>query len=348
MQKRNKAIFTTKMLTSCALLAAMSVVLARLFGLMPTESVRFSIEAVPIFLAGLFFGPIPGALVGFTADFVGCMFSPYPYNPVFCVPPILYGLSAGLLRHYICANPKLAPRRIDFVKWNACVEGERMEEPVCPIHTGRVISENDGSIGMVPINKRKIGISILLYFVTFGIYKIYWDYFLVKNVRAIKKDESSCTGEMLCLEFVPFYSLYWWFTRGKFVKNSFVEQGYSARSNGILYLILGIFGLSIVSTAILQNDFNSLSTQSTQTIPKSPPSLLRLTLGWLPPVVLGSILYQSVALASAYHLNFPLTLAERSIQFGITMVLDILVVYLLCKTNIFKRMGLWPERKEKP
>ena len=54
--------------------------------------------AVPIFLAGMLFGPLPGALVGFVADFVGCLFSGYGYNPMFCVPPILYGLAAGLFQ----------------------------------------------------------------------------------------------------------------------------------------------------------------------------------------------------------------------------------------------------------
>ena len=85
-------------LVSCALLAAVSVVLARLIIPMPNETTRFSLEAVPIFLAGMLFGPLPGALVGFVADFVGCLFSGYGYNPMFCVPPILYGLAAGLFQ----------------------------------------------------------------------------------------------------------------------------------------------------------------------------------------------------------------------------------------------------------
>ena len=72
--------------------------LARLIIPMPNETTRFSLEAVPIFIAGMLFGPIPGALVGFVADFVGCLFSGYGYNPMFCIPPILYGLSAGLFR----------------------------------------------------------------------------------------------------------------------------------------------------------------------------------------------------------------------------------------------------------
>ncbi len=111
---------------------------------------------------------------------------------------------------------------------------------------------------MIQINKRNIRTSILLSFVTFGVYLIYWEYLLVKNTRVIKNDESSCTKEMLCLVLVPFYSLYWWFTRGKLVKDEFASHGYSVTGNEIAYLVLGIFGLGIISMAIMQNDFNSL------------------------------------------------------------------------------------------
>lgn len=93
-----KAKITTRALVTMALLSAISVVLARLIIPMPNVTTRFSIEAVPIILAGHLFGPLSGAIVGFVADFVGCLFSGYGYNPVFSVPPILIGLCAGLLR----------------------------------------------------------------------------------------------------------------------------------------------------------------------------------------------------------------------------------------------------------
>ncbi len=97
-------------LVSCALLAAVSVVLARFIIPMPNETTRFSLEAVPIFLAGMLFGPLPGALVGFVADFVGCLFSGYGYNPMFCVPPILYGLAAGLFQPMLVKDVRLDDR----------------------------------------------------------------------------------------------------------------------------------------------------------------------------------------------------------------------------------------------
>lgn len=104
---KRTVVFDTYALTVCALLTALSVVLARLLTVIPSEVSRFSLEAVPILLAGLLFGPVPGAAVGFAADFIGCLFSPYGYNPIFCLPPILYGLWAGLLRGFVWQKPSV-------------------------------------------------------------------------------------------------------------------------------------------------------------------------------------------------------------------------------------------------
>lgn len=186
MQKNKKNNrMTTKTLAYCAMLAALSVVLARMIIPMPDESTRFSIEAVPIFMSGMLFGPLAGGLVGFSADFVGSLFSGYGFNPLFCVPPVLYGIFGGVFR-----------------------------------------------------------------------------YFLAKKV----------------------------------------------------------------------------------TIP-------RLILGFLPPIVFGSILYQSVALAYVYYNTtfmegLILKLSTRSIQFAITMVLDAVVIYLLFKSKLFDRLGVWPPVKK--
>ena len=101
MKTSKKTMMTTRTLAYCALLAALSVILARLVIPMPNEFTRFSIEAVPIFLAGMLFGPLAGGMVGFTADFVGClMFSLYGYNPIYCIPPILSGAMAPTRKNF--------------------------------------------------------------------------------------------------------------------------------------------------------------------------------------------------------------------------------------------------------
>ena len=110
-----KTKMATRTLAYCALLAALSVVLARLIVPMPNAFTRFSIEAVPIFLAGLLFGPLAGGMVGFCADMVGCLFSGFGYNPLFCLPPILYGVAAGLFRHRVGGAHRLFWLTVSFV-----------------------------------------------------------------------------------------------------------------------------------------------------------------------------------------------------------------------------------------
>ena len=176
-----------KTLAVCAMLAALSVIFARLIIPMPNAFTRFSIEAIPIVIAGLLFGPLAGGIMGFVADLVGCLFSGYGYNPLFCIPPILYGVLPGLLR------------------------------------------------------------------------------FLM-----FKKTD-----------------------------------------------------------------------------------LLRLALVYLPPVVIGSILYQSWSLATVYNskgtfaASFSYFLTTRSIQFAVTFVIDVVLTWLLFRSGLFERAGLWKAPKEK-
>lgn len=106
-ESRQPRSMTTRTLAFCALLAALSVVFARLIVPMPNAFTRFSIEAVPIFLAGLLFGPMAGGLVGFAADLVGCLFSGFGYNPIFCIPPILYGVCGGVFQFLLVKKVSL-------------------------------------------------------------------------------------------------------------------------------------------------------------------------------------------------------------------------------------------------
>ncbi len=48
---------------------------------------------------------------------------------------------------------------------------------------------------------------------------------------------------------------------GERVKQEFSLHNYASSENEIVYLILAILGLSIVSMAIMQSDFNSLKSE---------------------------------------------------------------------------------------
>lgn len=99
--RTQSARMATRTLSICALLCALNVVFARFMTIMPSAVARFSIEAVPVLLAGYFFGPVPGMLVGFAGDTVGCLFSGYGWNPIISITPMMVGAFAGILRPLI-------------------------------------------------------------------------------------------------------------------------------------------------------------------------------------------------------------------------------------------------------
>ena len=97
--KKSLQRLTVQTVAYSALLAAVSVVLARLLSFAPVASVRWSADKFPLFLAGVFFGPVVGGMVGLVADVTGCLLSPYGINPILSLPAILYGVFGGTFRY---------------------------------------------------------------------------------------------------------------------------------------------------------------------------------------------------------------------------------------------------------
>ena len=113
---------------------------------------------------------------------------------------------------------------------------------------------------MIEFKKKKVGISLLLTIVTAGIYGIYWMYVLVSNTRAINK-KSGAIGELLCILLIPFYALYWWYSRGNDVGWYFTENRRYSSSNGPMFFVLSLVGLSIIPMCLMQKDFNSFDSE---------------------------------------------------------------------------------------
>lgn len=100
-EKRNTET-RLRVLVLCAMLAAMSVVLAYLakliFGLGP---VRVTFENLPIIFGGVTFGPVAGVLAALTADLCSCLLAAQAPNPLILVGSALVGLVSGLLGRYV-------------------------------------------------------------------------------------------------------------------------------------------------------------------------------------------------------------------------------------------------------
>ncbi|MGN0978466.1 MAG: hypothetical protein ACI4PH_10470, partial [Faecousia sp.] len=79
----------------------------------------------------------------------------------------------------------------------------------------------------------------------------------------------------------------------------------------------------------------------------------RLVVSFLPSVIGGSILWQSAALSFVYNSKGSFSaslvyfLSTRSIQFAVTLVLDVLIIYLLFRARLFDRLGIWPPQENK-
>ena len=112
MLEKNK--FTAKAIAGCAMLAAISIVMARLLCFATPNGVRWSLDKFPLFLAGMLFGPVMGALTGFTADFLGSLMQ-FGFNPLLCLPAILYGLFGGLFRWYLLKKPSLLRLTLSYL-----------------------------------------------------------------------------------------------------------------------------------------------------------------------------------------------------------------------------------------
>lgn len=113
MKKTNRTI-TTKSLVCCALLAALSIVMARVLSFATPDGVRWSADKFPLFLAGMLFGPLLGGMTGFAADFLGSLLQ-FGFNPLLCPPAVLYGVFGGLMRWYLMKKPSVLRLAVSYL-----------------------------------------------------------------------------------------------------------------------------------------------------------------------------------------------------------------------------------------
>ena len=97
MKKRK---MTTRTIAFSALMATISIVMARMMSFAPPPVTRWSLDKFPLFLTGMFFGPVVGGMTGFVADWLGSLMQ-YGFDPIYCLPPIIYGVAGGLLRCFL-------------------------------------------------------------------------------------------------------------------------------------------------------------------------------------------------------------------------------------------------------
>lgn len=103
------------------------------------------------------------------------------------------------------------------------------------------------------MNQRNVVTSILLTIITCGLYGIYWVYTLNNDAARMNNDpEDGGTVLLLSLITCGIYYIFWQYKMGEKIEQA------GGKNDGIVYLILSIFSLSIVSLALMQTEINNL------------------------------------------------------------------------------------------
>ncbi|TCT16116.1 uncharacterized protein DUF4234 [Natranaerovirga pectinivora] len=111
------------------------------------------------------------------------------------------------------------------------------------------------------MEKRSIGVSILLSIITCGIYNLIWMYSMADDLIKFTDDaDGEGAGVEILLGIVTcgLYFFYWYYKMGKRIYKAELKANKHASDDSILYLILAIFRLGIISNAIIQSKINQI------------------------------------------------------------------------------------------
>ncbi len=107
--------------------------------------------------------------------------------------------------------------------------------------------------------QRSIVTCILLSIITCGIYGIYWMIKLNDELNDLAGKPDATSGGMVFLFTLitcGIYGLYWYYRMGENVDAINASRGVTSSNTGILYLVVGIFGLGIVNECLMQDTIN--------------------------------------------------------------------------------------------
>lgn len=108
--------------------------------------------------------------------------------------------------------------------------------------------------------KRSVGLSIVLFFVTCGIYGLYWFVCLTNDTSAAADQADTSGGMALLLTIITcgIYGLFWAYRCGEKLDIAKQKRGMASSNSGILYLLVYIFG-GVIAYALIQHELNQLA-----------------------------------------------------------------------------------------
>lgn len=109
------------------------------------------------------------------------------------------------------------------------------------------------------MQKRSIVLCIVFSIITCGIYTLYWMVKVNDDLNTLAKRDGTSGGMVILFSIITcgIYGWYWLYQMGKAVETIHMKYNEACGSAQILYLVLGLFGLSIVSMALMQDEVNN-------------------------------------------------------------------------------------------
>ncbi len=107
------------------------------------------------------------------------------------------------------------------------------------------------------VENRSIALYIVLTIITCGIFGIYWMVVLNDDTNAVTRNPNDMTGGIVVLLSIVTCGIFGWYWNYKQGEKLDKLEGQS--NSAILYLVLSIFGLNIISYALMQDRLNKYS-----------------------------------------------------------------------------------------
>ena len=110
------------------------------------------------------------------------------------------------------------------------------------------------------LKKRDLVTTIILSFVTCGIYGIVWFIGLTDDASKLNNNPDFTGGKAFLFSLLTcgIYSIYWNYKMGQELYQAAQKRNINSSDNSILYLILSLVGLGIVSYCLMQDEINKM------------------------------------------------------------------------------------------
>lgn len=104
--------------------------------------------------------------------------------------------------------------------------------------------------------RRNVGSCVILTILTGGIFGIVWLTKLCKDLNRLHGDENPVGGEVLMFLFVPFYSVYWGYAKGKQMYEDSKKRGGNLTDRKYIYLIMNLMLMQLFTLGFIQTQLN--------------------------------------------------------------------------------------------